>query len=115
MVLVRKVHKNPNRHLFYFVNDSRVCVNIKLGETYYDFWCANKKWSRPDGDNKFSEKDDVMMAEGAIKAQTNSWLRMHWWLIKYYNKNIGRWKSIYKNHKKRIKLRKKLLREQVDE
>ena len=101
MVLVRKVAKDPDRHLFYMVDDSRVCVNIKVGEEYYDFWCANKKWNGPDGDNKFHEKD---MFLSTVKAQTNLWLRMRWWLIKYHYKNIGQWKHRYKRMQKRRKL-----------
>lgn len=105
MVLVRKVHNNPKRHLFYMVNDSRVCVFIKQGEEYYDFWCAGKVWNAPDGDNKFHEQD---MFLNTRKAETNSWLRMHWWLIKYHYKNISRWKQGYSRQQKRYKQRKKL-------
>ena len=101
MVLVRKVHKNPNRHLFYMVDDDRVTVNIKVGEEYYDFWCANKKWNGPDGDNKFHTADRFLSTR---KAETNSWLRMRWWLIKYHYANIGRWKEAYKQSHKKIKL-----------
>lgn len=105
MVLVRKVHNNPKRHLFYMVDDSRVCVFIKPGEEYYDFWCADKVWNAPDGDNKFHEKD---MFLNTRKAETNSWLRMRWWLIKYHYKNISRWKQVYRRQQKRYKQRKKL-------
>ena len=101
MVLVRKKHTNPNRHLFYMVEGPKICVNIDLGEEYYDFWCSNKKWNSPDGDNKFHEKDMFLTKEGGIKAETNSWLRMHWWLIKYHYNNIGRWKSRYQRLRKR--------------
>ena len=107
MVLVKKVHNNPNRYLFYFVDGPKACADIKIGEEYYDFWCSNKKWNRPDGDNKFSEKDNILNSPGAIKAETNSWLRMHWWLIKYYYKNIGRWKSQYKSTVRRLRISKK--------
>ena len=100
MVLVKKVHTNPNRHLFYEVPEH--CININIGEEYYDFWSSNKKWFGPDGDNKFHEKDMFLNEPGGIKLETNSWLRMRWWLIKYHYQNIGKWKSVYgKRYKKR--------------
>ena len=108
MVMVKKVNTNPDRRLFYMAEGPKVCiVYINIGEEYYDFWCSDKKWSGPDGDNKFHEKDKFLNEPGAIKLETNSWLRMRWWLIKYYYKNIGRWKEIYKLEQKRRKLRKK--------
>ena len=96
MVLVRKTHRDLDRHLFYMVDNSRVCVKINLNEDYYDFWKTGKKWNGIDGDNKFHEKDMFLKTR---KAETNSWLRMTWWLIKYYNKNIGRWKSLYRHRR----------------
>ena len=108
MVLVKKIHTNQDRHLFYMVEGPKICVNINIGEEYYDFWCSNKKWSGPDGDNKFHEKDMFLNEQGAIKLETNSWLRMRWWLIKYYYQNIGRWKELYKFYQRRRKLRRSL-------
>lgn len=96
MILVRKVHTNKDRHLFYMVEGPKVCININIGEEYYDFWFHNKRWTGLDGDNKFHEKDMFLNEPNGIKAQTNSWLLMRWWLIKYHYKNIDRWKKYYK-------------------
>lgn len=105
MVLVRKVNKNPNRDLFYITaGDPIHCVFIKLGEEYYDFWGSNKRWNKPDGDNKFHEKDETLTKPEYIKCETNSWFRMRWWLIKYYKKNIGRWKSLHRRSKRMYRL-----------
>lgn len=108
MVLVKKVHINQDRHLFYMIEGPKGCININIGEEYYDFWHNNKKWAgRFTGDNKFHEKDMFLNEPGAIKLETNSWLRMRWWLIKYHYKNIGRWKETYKFYQKRKKIKKK--------
>ena len=92
MVLVKKVHKNPSRDLFYITGEPIKCVYIKLGEEYYELWSSNRKWNRLDGDNKFHEKDSILNKPGLIKYETDSWFRMRWWLIKYHKKNISRWK-----------------------
>ena len=107
MVLIKKVHKNPNRTLFYILDEPIRCVPIQLGEEYYDFCCSNRRWNRPDGDNKFHEKDSSLSKPEIIKDQTNWRLKMIWWLIKYYHKNIGRWKALYRRSKRMYRLFRK--------